>query len=184
MGSLKALVPFAEGFEDLEAIGIVDILRRAGIEVDMVGLRGKEVRGSRGTVVVLDVEFGEIDIQNYNIVALPGGMPGSANLRDDKRVLQAVKEMYRRGKVVAAICAAPMVLYKVGILEGKRFTIHPSARSEVDNRALDVDLVVDGNVVTAWSAGTVIKFALKLVELVCGTDKVKEVQSSLLYGVR
>lgn len=182
MKKVKALVPFAEGFEDLEAIGIVDILRRAGIQVDTAGLNRKKVKGSRGTVVEVDMKFGEVNVQTYDIIALPGGMPGSANLRDDERILRAVREMYEERKLVAAICAAPVVLYRAGILEGKRFTIHPSARSEVDNRALDVELVVDENVVTAWSAGTVIKFALKLVELVCGAEKVREVQSSLLYG--
>jgi len=122
-----ALVLFADGSEELEAVSVINILRRAGVNVTVAGLHGGPLRGSRGTVLVPDATLDEALTRQYDMVVLPGGQPGSDNLKADARVLKLVRQMHDADKYVAAICAAPSVLATAGLLDGKRATSFPGS---------------------------------------------------------
>ena len=179
----RVLLPLAEGFEDLEAVTTVDILRRGGIEVVTAGLRPGPVRGARGTQVLPDSELGQASIDDFDMIALPGGQPGVANLRADARVIRLVKEMAAAEKPVAAICAAPMVLADAGILEGRRATAYPGSLEALDVKGLAFEnsvLVTDGNIITSRGPGTAVDFGLALVEHLEGKAKRDEVEKALV----
>ncbi|MBO8130471.1 MAG: DJ-1/PfpI family protein [Candidatus Marinimicrobia bacterium] len=181
MKEYNALLPLAEGFEEIECVTIVDVLRRAGINVDVAGLKSLDVKGSHGITLRADMLLDDVDRDKYNLIVMPGGMPGSVNLRDDERVLELVRYIYSRGGYACAICAAPVVLYKACLLDGKKFTIHPSTRDMVDNKAVELDVVVDGRIITGWSPGAAMKFALKIVEVLLGNEEVDKLLSAMLY---
>jgi 4-methyl-5(b-hydroxyethyl)-thiazole monophosphate biosynthesis len=178
----RVLVPLAAGFEELEAITIVDLLRRAGIEVTTAGLDDKLVEASRGTVVMPDTTLDRALQKEYDMVVLPGGMPGAKNLNDDPRIRTLLKMMAEDGKYTAAICAAPIVLADTGLLSGKTVTSFPGF---VDKMNLpDVvysndPVVVDGKVITSRGPGTAMDFALRLIEMLLGTQKRDEVEKGL-----
>ncbi|MEM7821638.1 MAG: DJ-1/PfpI family protein [Candidatus Aenigmatarchaeota archaeon] len=167
---MRVIVVLAEGFEEIEAITVVDVLRRAGIEVDMVGIVGTMVSGSHGIRVMADKRFGEIKTEGYDGIILPGGDPGYKNLAKTSKILEIIKKMYSEGKIVAAICAAPYVLAKAGILEGKKATIYPGMESELQYPRGE-KVVVDGNVITSQGPGTAMEFALAIVEKLVGKEK-------------
>ena len=176
------LVPLAEGFEDLEAITITDLLRRAQIEVITAGLKPGPVRGSRGTVVVPDMTLDEALGHRFDMVILPGGQPGATNLENDQRLRQLLLKMADAGKTVAAICAAPKVLAAAGMLDGKRATSFPGSVSadEFPNIQLSSDPVVeDGNIITSRGPGTAMDFALKLIERLSGSEVSQHVEQAL-----
>jgi 4-methyl-5(b-hydroxyethyl)-thiazole monophosphate biosynthesis len=178
---MKAAVLLAEGFEEIEFSTIVDILRRAGIDVLIAGLRGGEIIGSHGIKVVSDVSLDRIGASDLDAVVLPGGSPGFMNLSQDGRVIRMVKEMYDEQKYVAAICGAPFVLSQAGILDGKRVTIHPSLKGTLTGaRYVDDRVVVDGKIVTSQGPGTAMEFSLKLVEIWVGRHEVEEVNKEVL----
>ena len=176
----KVLVPLAQGCEELEAVTIVDILRRAGIEVVSAGLDAQPVRASRGTVLIPDATLDAAFKQTYDMVVLPGGQPGSNNLKADARIIKLVQNMAQQGKYVAAICAAPIVLATAGILDGKRATSFPFAldifpKVQQQNKAV----VEDGKLITSRGPGTARDFALVLVERLLGKAKRDEVEAGL-----
>jgi len=178
---VKAAVLLTEGFEEIEFSTIVDILRRAGVDVVIVGLKEGEITGSHGIRMIPDVPLDEIEASDLDAVVLPGGFPGFMNLSQNERVIKLVKEMYSEQKYVAAICGAPFVLSQAGILEGKRATIHPSGREMLTGaRYIDDRVVVDGKVVTSQGPGTAMEFSLKLVEMWAGEHKVEEVNKEVL----
>ena len=145
------LVPLAEGFEDLEAITITDLLRRAQIEVVTAGLKPGPVKGSRGTIVVPDMSLDEALQQSYDMVILPGGQPGATNLERDERILALLKQMADEKKFTAALCASPKVLAVAGLLNGKRATSFPGNLSSDEFPEISVSsesVVSDGNVIT------------------------------------
>ena len=176
------LVPLAEGFEDLEAITITDLLRRAQIEVITAGLKQGPVRGSRGTVVVPDMSLDEALEQRFDMVVLPGGQPGATHLEQDQRLRELLQQMAGANKVTAAICAAPKVLAAAGLLDGKRATSFPGSVSvdEFPQVQLSAEAVVeDGNIITSRGPGTAIDFALKLIERLSGSEVSRHVEQAL-----
>jgi len=175
-----ALILFADGSEELEAISIVNILRRAGVSVTLAGLSSGSLRGSRGVVIVPDTTLDEALAQSYDMVVLPGGQPGANNLKADMRVLQLVQYMAQQGKYVAAICAAPSILATAGLLDGKQATSFPGALSSfLKVRLQPVAIVEDGKLITSRGPGTAMDFALLLAERLVGKEKRQEVEASL-----
>jgi len=178
----RILVPLAEGFEEIEAVAIVDVLRRAGLEVTTAGLSGTRVPGAHGIDVHADVDMDAVEAGSFDVVVLPGGMPGTTNLMADERVLSAVRELHGSGRTTAAICAAPMVLAAAGVVDGVAVTSHPSVRSKLG--AADVRdtprVIRSGNVVTSQGPGTAIEFALELVRELVSPDKAAELGRAML----
>lgn len=177
------LVPLADGCEELEAVTIIDILRRGGIEVVTAGLKSGPVKASRGVVIVPDTTLDEALAREFDMVVLPGGLPGSEHLNNDARVHAILSKMVESGKFAGAICAAPMVLAKGGLLSGKRATSYPGV---LDKMALsDVTftgerVVRDGKIVTSRGPGTALDFALEIVSMLLGQAKRDEVEKALV----
>ncbi len=173
----------AHGFEEIEAITVVDLLRRANIQVRTVSLmEDKVVYGSRGIGVETDIFFREGNYDKCAMLVLPGGMPGTTNLCNHKELNEELKEYYLRGKPIAAICAAPMVLGRSGILAGHEATIYPGMEEELIGAVKkDDDVVVSGNLITAKGPGIAIKFALAIIDKLKGTEKAEEIAKELLY---
>lgn len=175
------LIPLAQGCEELEAVTLIDILRRAGIQVTTAGLTPGTVRASRGTVLVPDTTLDEALRHDYDLIALPGGMPGSENLKNDQRVIALLQKMAGADKYVTAICAAPMALHEAGLLDGKHVTSYPGVLDQMPgkHRYSDDAVVVDGKIVTSKGPGTAMDFALTLVELLAGRPKRDQVEAGL-----
>jgi len=175
------LVPLAQGCEEIEAITVIDILRRAGISVVSAGLDAQPVRASRGTVLIPDTTLEAALETAYDMVVLPGGQPGSNNLKADTRILTLLKNMAQQGKYVAAICAAPSVLATAGVLDGKRATSFPGALDAFPKVQQQAGAVVeDGRLITSRGPGTAMDFALTLVERLAGKARRQEVESGLV----
>ena len=178
----KVLVPLAPGCEELEAVTIIDLLRRAGIEVTSAGLAAGPVKASRGTVLLPDTTLDDALEQEYDMVVLPGGMPGAKNLNDDPRVKTLLRKMAASDRFTGAICAAPMVLAEAGLLAGKRATSYPGFVDKMDLpdvRYVTDPVVQDGKVITSRGPGTAMDFALTLVEILAGKAKREEVERGL-----
>lgn len=160
------LVILASGFEEIEATAPSDIWRRLGFKVTIAGLDDMQITGAHGIVVESDALLDEVKELDFDAVFLPGGMPGSTNLRDDERVCALVAKMAAAGKVVSAICAAPMVLSKCGVLNGKKFTMYPGMNDFLvfGNTPCSDIAVRDGNIVTGKGPGAVFDFASKVAE--------------------
>lgn len=174
----SVLIPLAEGFEELEAVTVIDLLRRAGVEVVTAGLEVGPVKGSRQTVIAPDATLDGAMARDFDMIVLPGGLAGAQHLADDDRVIGLVKRMADGGKFTCAICAAPMVLAKAGVLEGKRATCYPGV---VEGANITGEAVVrDGNVITSRGPGTAMDFALALIEALEGKEKRDEVEKSLV----
>lgn len=179
----KVLVPLAPGFEEIEAITIIDILRRAGVEVVVAGTQPGVIEASRKTRHLPDCTLDDVRAEDFDMIVLPGGQPGTTHLRNDPRLRQIIETLRQRHRPIAAICAAPTVLAVYGILRDHVATSHPTVRAEVAAAAKSVSderVVVDGDVITSQSAGTAMEFAFKLVELLCGPAKVAEVNRGVL----
>ncbi len=179
----RVLVPLAPGCEELEAVTIIDLLRRAGIEVVTAGLQPGIVKASRGTQLVPDATLDSVLRDEFDMIVLPGGMPGAQHLKEDARVIALLKKMAEQGKYTAAICAAPSVLAEAGLLAGRRATSYPGFldKIEVPGMAYLKDAVVaDGKILTSRGPGTAMDFALALVEELAGKAKRDEVESGLM----
>ena len=179
----KVLIPLAPGFEEIEAITIIDILRRAGVEVVVAGTQAGPIVASRLTKHLPDCTLDDVVAAEFDLLVLPGGQPGTNTLRDDPRVKQIIDVLRARQRPLAAICAAPLVLAAYGILEDRTATSHPGSRDLVAPRAAKYSedrVVVDGPVITSRAAGTAMEFTFQLVELLCGPAKVAEVNQSVL----
>jgi len=178
---MKIMVLLADGFEEVEFVTIVDVLRRADLEVTVVGLKAGPIDGSHGVKIMPDTSVDDITAAQFDGVVLPGGYPGFVNLGEDERVLKLVREMNLSGKYLTAICGAPSVLSKAGVIEGKKVTIHPGVKDQlVTGNYVDQRVVVDGQVVTSQGPGTAMEFSLKLVELFSGRAKMEEVKEDIL----
>ncbi len=178
----KVLIPLAQGCEELEAVTLVDVLRRGGIEVVTAGLDDRPVKAAHNTVLVPDTTLDRALAMGFDMVVLPGGLPGTTHLADDPRIVRLVQDMARAGKWTAAICAAPTVLAKAGVLSGKRATSYPGFLESMelaDVRIENTPVVVDGKVVTSRGPGTAMDFALELVHLLLGDAKRHEVEAGL-----
>ncbi len=182
----KVLVPIADGTEEIEAVCIIDTLRRAEVEVTVASVDGPQVTASRGVKLVADARIADCAGRTYDCIALPGGMPGAEHLRDSAELIEMLKQQKQAGRLYGAICASPAVaLYPHGLLEGIRATCYPSMRSTLDPAyASDERVVVDKNCVTSQGPGTAIEFALKLVELLFGPQKAKEVGGPMLVKLQ
>ncbi len=178
-----ALVAVADGSEELEAICIVDVLRRAGASTTLASVDGIHVVASKGIKLVADRLLADCLNDDYDLVALPGGMPGSEHLRDRPELIELLRRQRTQGRLYAAICAAPaVVLYPHGLLEGRRATCHPGFAHLVSNvELIDQTVVVDGNCVTSRGAGTACEFSLTLVELLYGKEKAHEVAQGMVF---
>ncbi|MEQ1590805.1 MAG: DJ-1 family glyoxalase III [Thiobacillaceae bacterium] len=179
----RVLVPLAEGCEELEAVTIIDLLRRAGVEVVVAGLKSGIVKASRGTQLMPDTTLDAALQDEYDMVVLPGGMPGAQHLKDDARVVAFVQKMATAGRFTAAICAAPTVLAAAGVLEGKTATSYPGFldKMHLPNVTLSTEAIVrDGLVITSRGPGTAMDFALSLVEILMGLETRHQVESSLV----
>jgi len=179
----KALVFMAPGFEEMELTITVDILRRAGIEAQTVTLAADKaaVKGSRNISMLPDLCLDEIAVENCDIAILPGGIDGTRNLGANQKVIGFIQKMHAAGKKVAAICAAPAVLAKAGLINGRRATSHPAAAEHmVGVNYCEDRVVIDGNVTTSRAAGTTFEFAFALVEQLLGAEAVKKVNKGVL----
>jgi 4-methyl-5(b-hydroxyethyl)-thiazole monophosphate biosynthesis len=179
----RVLVPLAQGCEELEAITIVDLLRRAGIDVVTAGLDDHPVTASRGSVLVPDTTLDAVADDHFDMVALPGGQPGATNLDADPRIHRLLARQAEQGRWCAAICAAPLVLARAGLLDGRAATSYPGAVDAACHpaiRLLEDPVVTDGRVVTSRGPGTAMDFALQLIELLVGRARRDEVESKLM----
>jgi 4-methyl-5(b-hydroxyethyl)-thiazole monophosphate biosynthesis len=177
----SVLVPLAQGSEELEAVTVLNILRRAGIEAVSASLDGHPIRGSRGTMLIPDTSLDEALKRSFDMVVLPGGQPGSNNLKADARIIKLVQRMAAENRYVGAICAAPSVLATAGVLDGKRATSFPGSLDpfpKVSRQPLAV--VEDGKLITSRGPGTAMDFALTLVERLAGKAKRDEVEAGLV----
>ncbi|MCG8433639.1 MAG: DJ-1/PfpI family protein [Gammaproteobacteria bacterium] len=178
----KVLVPLADGFEELEAVTIIDLLRRAGIEVNVAALQGGTVTGSHGITITADNSLDQALHGEYDMVVLPGGQPGADNLEADSRLCELLRKMANSGKFTAAICAAPKVLAAAGLLENKTATSFPGYLDRMDIAGMnysDKAVVRDGKVLTSRGPGTAMDFALTLIEQLAGPEKRRDVESRL-----
>lgn len=181
----RVLVPLAPGCEELEAVTIIDLLRRAGIEVISAGLDAGPIKASRGVVLLADTTLDEALKHDYDMIVLPGGGPGADRLDHDPRIEAALKNMAAAGKYTAAICAAPKVLGRIGLLAGKRATSYPGFvdRMQLPGVTYLSDAVVqDGKVITSRGPGTAMDFALHLIEVLAGSARRDEVEAGLVRG--
>lgn len=178
----KVLVPIADGTEEIEAVCIIDTLRRAGADVTVASVDALEVTASRGVKIVADALIADCAGQTYDCIALPGGMPGAEHLRDSNDLIAKLKEQKQAGRLYAAICASPaVVLQPHGLLEKVKATCYPSMRDELDPAcASDERVVVDENCITSQGPAVAIDFALKLVEFLYDPDKAEEVAKAML----
>ncbi|MBF0607535.1 MAG: DJ-1/PfpI family protein [Magnetococcales bacterium] len=178
----RVLLLLAEGFEELEAVTIVDVLRRAEIDIVTAGLGDGVVTSARRIKIVPDMQIKDVDIERFDMVVLPGGQPGTDNLARDERVVRIVRAMNERGKYTAAICAAPYVLSEAGVLSGKRATSYPTFQERLKAAEVvkDKRVVRDGTVITSQGPGTAIDFALELVELFKGSQKAQTIRQAML----
>lgn len=179
----RVLVPLAAGFEELEAVTIIDLLRRAGIEVITVSLTNELlVKASRGVVIQADALLTSVLDVSFDLIALPGGMPGSQYLHDDERVISLLQRHYGAGGWVAAICAAPIVLLRAGLLGGKTVTAYPGVLDVTDTSFTYVGSRVEmaERLVTSRGPGTAMDFALQLIALLVGQQQADIVASALV----
>ncbi len=178
----KAYVFLAEGFEEMEAVTPVDLLRRVGVDAQLVSITGERmVTGAHGVRYQADLLFDEIE-PNADALILPGGMPGTLHLQEHQPLARLLLSQYEAGGWVCAICAAPMVLGALGILKGKEATIYPGMEQHlIGATCLTAEVCVDGNVVTSRAPGTAIPFALKLAELLTDAKTAEGLISDIVY---
>ena len=179
----KVLVVLAPGFEEIEAVTVIDILRRADIETTIAGLDSQHITGSHQIQVQCDSTLSQINPEEFTHLFLPGGQPGTKNLIRHEKVMELVISFHSKNKVLAAICAAPTVLQAAGILTGKRITSYPTERGAFTSSIYLNDKVVsDSNIITGRGVGTAIDFALALVENISGPKMRDEIAKKILWS--
>lgn len=179
----KVCVMLADGFEEVEALTTVDLLRRAKIYVDTVSVTDDyTVHGAHGINVQTEELLTEADFSDTDMIVLPGGMPGTTNLKEQEGLRSLLCQFAEDGRYLAAICAAPTVLDDLGLLKGKRVTCYPGVEKEIKDAILThTPVMTDGNIITSQGVGTAIDFALKLIEVLTDEDKAKEIAESIVY---
>jgi 4-methyl-5(b-hydroxyethyl)-thiazole monophosphate biosynthesis len=177
----RVVVLLADGFEEIEAMAIIDILRRAEIDVVVAGLHDGDVKSARGVRVIPDTTIDTVKAEDFDMVVLPGGQPGADNLNADPRVRDLIRDFYSKGKLTGAICAAPYVLANAGVLEGRHATSYPTYRDKLGNVSYEERPVVeDGNVLTSRGPGTAMYFALSIVKRLCGDERAEKIKEAML----
>lgn len=178
------LIPLADGFEELEAISAIDLLRRAGIHVTTASLNEqRQVTGSHDISLIADSTLSEVMNDDFDMLVLPGGQPGTNNLNADKRIHTIIKRLYKADAAVAAICAAPLVLAHAGVLSGKRATAYQGVLQSKDWNDIhlsDQPVEVDGNIITSRGPGTALDFSLAIIEKLLGPTLRQQVEIDLL----
>ncbi|MGG7048827.1 MULTISPECIES: DJ-1 family glyoxalase III [unclassified Campylobacter] len=181
----KVVLFLADGFEEIEALSVVDILRRAEISIVCVSLDDSElVRGAHDIYVKSELSFSQFNPNEFDVIILPGGLPGAFNLAKNTRLLEVLREFDKANKMIAAICAAPMVLAEAGVLKTK-FTCYPGFESNIKcentSYTAEANVVKDANIITSCGPATAMEFALFLVKELCGDEKFKSLKSDLLF---
>jgi len=179
----SVLVPLAEGFEEIEAVSIIDVLRRGGVEVTTAYLFNREVNGANGITVLANTSIDDVVADEFDMMVLPGGIPGAEHLRDDERVQKLLKEFDAKGKRVGAICAAPIALEKAGLIgDDAEYTCYPSYEEQIDHGKFtdQYKVVKSGNVLTSRGPGTAICFALAIVRELVGEETYTQLKAGLL----
>jgi 4-methyl-5(b-hydroxyethyl)-thiazole monophosphate biosynthesis len=177
----RVLVPLAQGCEELEAVTVIDLLRRADIEVVSAGLEDGPVTASRGTRLIPDTTLEAVQDEEFDMMVLPGGMPGAEHLDQDPRVHRLLRRLADQGRYTAAICAAPKVLANAGLLEGKVATSYPGFLDPFPGVGVQGEsVVVDGRVITSRGPGTAMDFALALIETLTGKETRDRVEEKLV----
>ncbi len=177
------LVPLAQGCEELEAITITDLLVRAGIHVTTCGLDDQPVTASRGTTIIPDTSIDKIVNDDFDLIVLPGGLPGADHLRDNPTLQTLIKKQAAANKYLAAICAAPKALAAAGVLTGKTATSFPGVLDALQDASITISenaVEIDGNIITSRGPGTAMDFALSLIELLEGKEKRDEINQQLV----
>ena len=176
----------AEGFEEIEALAVVDLLRRAGIETATVSVSGQAVvRGAHKIPVTADTLLGDVDLPSAEMLILPGGMPGTLNLENTGRLRDFILEADRRGIFLAAICAAPSILGHMGLLDGKQAVCYPGYETELTGAVvLDKPAVRDGRIITGKAAGCVFEFAYEIIQALVDEQTAKTIQKQIYYAGR
>lgn len=181
---MKAAIFLAEGFEEIEALATVDVLRRGGIDVKTVSVTGKfDVEGAHGITVLTDILFEDTDFHGMDILILPGGMPGTRNLEKHSGLIDLIKRFHKDNKWIAAICAAPKILGKLGLLKGQVATCYPGFEKDLEGAILsDESVVLSSQFITSRGAGTAVLFGLKIVELLKNKETADELKEKMIVS--
>ena len=179
----RAVILFAEGYETVEALLVVDLLRRGGVEVTMASITEDEfVRSSHGVNVEMDAVLGEVDVLDYDAIILPGGMPGTLNLEKSADVQRAIDFCVENNKYIGAICAAPSILGHKGILNGKKATCYTGFETQLMGAQVSDEAVcTDGKIITSRGAGTAMEFAFELVKNLISAERRDILKESVIY---
>jgi len=180
--SKKVLVAVADGMEELEAIAIIDCLRRAGADLTIASVQKQQITTARRVKITADSLITDCKEKTYDLIVLPGGVPGAEAFRDNKTLIEMLKKQKESGRFYAAICASPAIVFEHhGLLADKKATCFPAMAEKLKNKqAANQRVVVDGNCITSQGPGTALEFALKLVEVLFGTEKSKEIANAMI----
>jgi 4-methyl-5(b-hydroxyethyl)-thiazole monophosphate biosynthesis len=179
----KVLIYLAPGFEELEAVTIIDLLRRAGVDVTIAGLEREAVTGSHEITIACDAFYEDVDADDFDYLILPGGQPGTNNLKSDKHILEIVRKFDSDNKIIGAICAAPTVLHEAGILNNVKVTSYPSEKNVFNPSLYEENYVVtDGNIVTSRGVGTAIDFTLDIIGKIKGNEVKIQTAERILWS--
>lgn len=178
----NVLVPLADGVEEMEAVIIVDVLRRAGWNVITTAIENNpDITASRGVKLIPDTNWNDVDPDDFDCLLIPGGGSGTEILIQNARLLETIRSFSANGKIAGAICAGPLVLQKAGVLNNKKATCHPAVKDSLTVTPwLSDRVVIDGNIITSQAAGTTFEFALTIIEIIDGKQKADEVSAGLI----
>jgi len=180
----RVAIILADGFEEVEAVAVIDVLRRAEIDTVVAGLHAGPITSARRVKIIPDAVIDTVNAESFDMLVLPGGQPGSDNLNSDARVHGLIRSFAQKGKLTAAICAAPYVLANAGILSGKHATSYPSYKDRLGGAIYDEKSVVsDGNVLTSRGAGTALSFGLAIVEKLTSAEKAMKIREAMLIEI-
>ena len=178
----QVTVHLAEGFEEIEAVTIIDVLRRAGLNVATVSVTGnRTVRGSHNIEMRADLLFEEVEYSKGKMIILPGGMPGSKNLNEHEGLKSQIVEYQKNGKYLAAICAAPIVFGSLGILKGKKAVCYPGFEAQlIGAEVLDISYIIDDKMITGRGVGAALQFSLGIVRIMVGEERASQLRKAML----
>ncbi len=177
----RVAIILADGFEEVEAVAIIDVLRRAGIDTIVAGLHDGHIASTRNVKIIPDTVIDTVNSDDFDMIVLPGGQPGTDNLNADPRVKELIRSFSKMGKLIGAICAAPIVLARAGVLQGRHATSFPSYKNNLGGALYEEESVVmDGNVLTSRGAGTALTFGLAIVERLINKEKAQTIKEEML----